>query len=123
MSKNFFFPIAPSVRVIPSVVAVLPSDTSVTLQCVTNSPPLPVIWLSALDSTQPLSNQATYTFAVPSQGGFVDGQNFYCVIRDPEIADDSQTNIVASAATSTLNILGMYIVSFILHLCDTSIPV
>lgn len=89
--------------VIPSVVAVLPSDTRVTLECITNSPDLPVVWVSALNSTRQLSREASYTAGVPSQGGFLDGENFYCVVRNPAV---NANDIVGSAVTTTLNILG-----------------
>lgn len=101
--------VAPSVSVTPSILAVLPSDIRVTISCETNSPALPVVWLSALNSTESLSTRATYTFSVPSQGGFSNGQNFYCVVRNPEVSDNSPTNIVGSAFIITLNIIGKWI--------------
>lgn len=96
--------VVPLVWVIPPVAAVLPRDTRITLQCLTNSPTLPVLWVSTLDdTTNPLGNENTLTLSVPQQGGFVDGERFYCVIRDPESAE----TIVGSAMTVVQNVRGM----------------
>ena len=98
---------APSVSIIPPLVAVVPGDITVTLQCVTNSPSLRVEWLPALDgSLQPLSRQPSYTANVPGQGGFPDGHAFYCVVRDPE----NTGSIVGAARTSVQNIAGKWCV-------------
>ena len=93
------------VRVIPPVAAVLPRVTRITLQCLTNSPAIPVEWVSTLDDTDTISNENTLTLSVPQQGGFVDGERFYCRIRDPESAE----TIVGSAVTVVQNVRGMYV--------------
>lgn len=101
---------APSVSIIPPVMALLPSDIRVTLQCKTNNPSLPVQWLSSLADAQPLSTQASYTLSVPSQGGFLDGRSFYCVVRDPEVDSSSANNIIlGSAVTRVQNVEGIIV--------------
>ena len=86
--------------ILPPLIAVVPSDTRLTLQCLTNSPNLEVQWLDS--SMQPVSREPSYTLSVPAQGGFADGEAFFCVVRDPE----DTTSIVGSARTSVQNIAG-----------------
>lgn len=70
----------------------------------TNSEALPVMWMPVFNS---MSDQASYTLSIPPQGGFADGQRFYCRIRDPEIDDQSPSNVVGSAFTIVRNIPGI----------------
>lgn len=94
---------APTVSVIPPVIAILPRDTRVILQCLTNSPSQAIEWVSTLDGPmEVLSTMPSYSLSVPAQGGFSDGETFYCVVRDPE----SERTIVQSARTVVQNIEG-----------------
>ena len=94
----------PQISVIPPVVTVLPSDTRITLQCVTNSPALPVEWLSSLDSTVPIGTETTLTLNVPPQGGFLNGRAFYCVTLNPE---SGTRDVVGSDRAVVQNIEGI----------------
>lgn len=97
----------PVVSVVPPVLALLPGDTTVTMRCLTNSAALPVQWLSALDSTVLLGDQQSLTMNVPAQGGFLDGESFYCVVRNPELTDTTPDSFTGSARTVVQNINGM----------------
>ena len=96
--------LGPRIFVIPPVVAVLPSDTRITLQCATNSPALPVEWLSSLDSTVPLGTENTLTINVPPQGGFLNGEAFYCVALNQE---SDTRDLVGSDRAVVQNIEGI----------------
>ena len=74
------------------------------MECVSSNPDLPVQWLSLLNTdSQPLSLEHTLTLNVPPQGGFEDGESFYCVTLDPESSDAA---FVASARMVVKNIEG-----------------
>lgn len=87
----------------PPILALIPGDNRATLRCRTNSPYLPVVWTTSLDSTTSLGMNNELIINVPSQGGFSGGERYYCIVRDPEGEGDDAT-VVGSARAVVRNV-------------------
>ena len=89
--------IAPKLSVSPSVVAVQPSDSSVTLTCSTDLPTFGTAWqLPGEGSVLDVVHESTYELSF-NQDDFEDleGTELECVTFDPDRPD----NIIARAGT------------------------
>ena len=104
---RFIPPPAPQLSVSPAVVAVQPSDSSVTLTCSTDLPTFGTAWqLPGEGSVLDVVHESTYELSL-SQDDFEDleGTELECVAFDP----DSPDSIIARAGTVFRAVEGEYI--------------
>ena len=88
---------APKLSVSPAVVAVQPTDSSVTLTCLSDQPAFETVWQQSREnSTMNITNEPTYELSL-SQENFEDleGTEWECVIYDP----DSPNRIISRVST------------------------
>lgn len=100
------FSSAPSVRIAPPAIILLPNETQVTLRCITNNPTLLVFWFGgSLDSQQIISSVPEFNLVVPPEG-VPNGMRYYCAVRDPENPSIEVGNRLALAVAELTNIPG-----------------